>query len=179
MGNSMDKVKVTIEYKSDKQEFECDVVLVGGANIDHGDGGLPRIAVRGTLTGTADLLSLNRIYASIGNEVHKNNIKQAYGMSKEEAIESLEDIIPKVEKMEDNLLDKTLEELDVSVRAYNCLKRAGIDSVGYLVKMSEDDLCQVRNMGRKRVEEIVWKLGDMGLCLKQEENHESKTTPEV
>ena len=77
------------------------------------------------------------------------------------------------------LLDKTLEELDVSVRTYNCLKRAGINRVGDLIKMSEDDLYHVRNMGRRCVEEIVEKLNGLGLELKQEENDEPKTTPKV
>ena len=78
------------------------------------------------------------------------------------------------------LLDKTLEELDVTVRSYNCLKRAGINSVGDLVKMSEDDLCHIRNMGRRCVEEIVKKLKGLGLELRREETEdESKTTPKV
>jgi len=164
----MNKVKVTIEYMGDIQKFECDVVLMGGANIESKEGGLHHIALRGAVMGSGDILSLNRIYACLGNSVHEINIKQAYGMSKEEAAESLTDIMPRVERTEGNLLDKTLEGLDVSVRSYNCLKRAGIDTVGDLVKMSEDDLCHVRNMGRKCVEEIIEKLNGIGLGLRKE-----------
>ena len=84
------------------------------------------------------------------------------------------------ELMDSEQLNKTLEELDVTVRSYNCLKRAGINSVGDLVKMSEDDLCHIRNMGRRCVEEIVKKLKGLGLELRREETEdESKTTPKV
>jgi len=164
----MDKVKVTIEYMGDVQKFECDVVLMGGANIELKEGGLPRIALRGAMRGSGDILSLNRIYACLGNSVHENNIKQAYGMSNEEAVESVRDIMPKAERMEGNLLDKSLEELDVTVRSYNCLKGAGINCVGDLVKMSEDDLCHIRNMGRRCVEEIAEKLKEIGLELRED-----------
>jgi len=73
------------------------------------------------------------------------------------------------EEQEDSSLDKTLEDLDVTVRSYNCLKRAGINTVGDLVKMSEEDLCHIRNMGRKCVEEIVEKLDGLGLELRREQ----------
>ena len=64
-------------------------------------------------------------------------------------------------------LNITLEELDLSVRSYNCLKRSGVNSVGDIVKKSMEELCRVRNMGRKCVEEVEEKMGEMGLELRK------------
>ena len=63
-------------------------------------------------------------------------------------------------------LDKQIEELDLSVRSYNCLKRAGIHSVRQLVEFSENDLLNIRNFGVKSIEEVKDKLESMGLGLK-------------
>ena len=67
------------------------------------------------------------------------------------------------------LLDKDIIELEPSVRTYNCLKRAGIDTIGDLVKRSVNDLCHVRNMGRKSLEEIEGLLKDRGLELRKDD----------
>lgn len=68
---------------------------------------------------------------------------------------------------EDNAeLDKQIEDLDISVRSYNCLKRAGIHSVRQLVEFSENDLLNIRNFGVKSIEEVKDKLESMGLSLK-------------
>ena len=68
---------------------------------------------------------------------------------------------------EDNTeLDKQIEDLDLSVRSYNCLKRAGIHSVRQLVEFSENDLLNIRNFGVKSIEEVKDKLESMGLGLK-------------
>lgn len=64
-------------------------------------------------------------------------------------------------------LDKQVEDLDLSVRSYNCLKRAGIHSVRQLVEYSENDLLNIRNFGAKSIEEVKDKLQAMGLSLKQ------------
>ena len=69
--------------------------------------------------------------------------------------------------VEDNIeLDKQIEDLDLSVRSYNCLKRAGIHSVRQLVEFSENDLLNIRNFGVKSIEEVKDKLETMGLSLK-------------
>ncbi len=62
-------------------------------------------------------------------------------------------------------LDIAIEDLDFSVRTYNCLKRAGINSIGDLVARTEDEMMKVRNLGKKSLEEVIVKLGDMGLSL--------------
>ncbi|HEW2784076.1 TPA: DNA-directed RNA polymerase subunit alpha [Streptococcus pneumoniae] len=67
---------------------------------------------------------------------------------------------------DDRILDRTIEELDLSVRSYNCLKRAGINTVHDLTEKSEAEMMKVRNLGRKTLEEVKLKLIDLGLGLK-------------
>ena len=63
------------------------------------------------------------------------------------------------------MLDRTIEELDLSVRSYNCLKRAGINTVQELTNKSEPEMIKVRNLGRKSLEEVLAKLSELGLSL--------------
>lgn len=67
---------------------------------------------------------------------------------------------------DDRILDRTIEELDLSVRSYNCLKRAGINTVHDLTEKSEAEMMKVRNLGRKSLEEVKLELIDLGLGLK-------------
>ena len=67
---------------------------------------------------------------------------------------------------DDRILERTIEELDLSVRSYNCLKRAGINTVHDLTEKSEAEMMKVRNLGRKSLEEVKLKLIDLGLGLK-------------
>ena len=67
---------------------------------------------------------------------------------------------------DDRILERTIEELDLSVRSYNCLKRAGINTVHDLTEKSEAEMMKVRNLGRKSLEEVKVKLIDLGLGLK-------------
>ena len=69
---------------------------------------------------------------------------------------------------DDRVLDRTIEELDLSVRSYNCLKRAGINTVHDLTEKSEAEMMKVRNLGRKSLEEVKVKLADLGLGLKND-----------
>lgn len=69
-----------------------------------------------------------------------------------------------------SVLNMTIEELDLSVRSYNCLKRANILTVGDLVKKTGEDMMKVRNMGKKSLDEITKKLAMMGLSLESEEH---------
>ena len=66
-------------------------------------------------------------------------------------------------------LEMTIEELDLSVRSYNCLKRAGINTLQELTDKTESDMMRVRNLGRKSLEEVKNKLTDLGLSLRQED----------
>ena len=63
----------------------------------------------------------------------------------------------------------TIEELDLSVRSYNCLKRAGINTVEDLANKTEEDMIKVRNLGRKSLEEVMNKLSALNLALRKEE----------
>lgn len=69
----------------------------------------------------------------------------------------------------DNKLDKNIAELDLSVRSYNCLKRAGINTVQELIKKTPEELVNVRNLGKKSLDEVYQKLSDMGLTLKMDD----------
>jgi DNA-directed RNA polymerase subunit alpha len=71
---------------------------------------------------------------------------------------------------EDRKLKMSVEDLDLSVRSYNCLKRANIHTVEDLTKRTEDDMLKVRNLGRKSLEEVVKKLEDLGFSLKDQED---------
>ena len=74
-------------------------------------------------------------------------------------------MIEKEESKKEKVLETTIEELDLSVRSYNCLKRAGINTVQDLTTRSENDMMKVRNLGRKSLEEVIAKLDAMGLAL--------------
>ena len=75
------------------------------------------------------------------------------------------------EKGKEKALEMTIEELDLSVRSFNCLKRAGINTVGDLVNKSEDDMMKVRNLGRKSLEEVMAKLDSLGFSLTKEDEN--------
>ena len=78
-------------------------------------------------------------------------------------------VVEKPESHKDKVLEMTIEELDLSVRSFNCLKRAGINTVDDLVGKTENDMMKVRNLGRKSLEEVINKLLAMGLSLAIEE----------
>ena len=76
----------------------------------------------------------------------------------------------KEEEGQDKVMDMTIEELDLSVRSFNCLKRAGINTVNELVQKTEDEMIKVRNLGKKSLEEVENKLSDLGLSLKKKDD---------
>ncbi|HHY10127.1 MAG TPA: DNA-directed RNA polymerase subunit alpha [Firmicutes bacterium] len=84
-----------------------------------------------------------------------------------ESVGDVEIMVEKEEESIDRLMEMTVEELDLSVRSYNCLKRAGINTLDELVRRSEDDLMKVRNLGKKSLAEIVGKLEELGLSLRK------------
>ena len=75
----------------------------------------------------------------------------------------------KTDSEKEKVLDLTIDELDLSVRSFNCLKRAGIDTVEDLINRTEEDMIRVRNLGKKSLEEVIQKLHSLGLRLKKEE----------
>ncbi len=78
-------------------------------------------------------------------------------------------LVEREETIKEKVLEMTIEELDMSVRSFNCLKRAGINTVEDLICKTEDDMIKVRNLGKKSLEEVIQKLHSLGLDLKHEE----------
>lgn len=81
--------------------------------------------------------------------------------------DSVEIMVEKEEDKKEKVLEMTIEELDLSVRSYNCLKRAGINTVQELTERTIDDMMKVRNLGKKSLEEVQEKLAALGLALKK------------
>ena len=79
-------------------------------------------------------------------------------------------VVEKTEAVKDKVMEMTIEELDLSVRSFNCLKRANINTVEDLVSKTQDEMIKVRNLGRKSLEEVIQKLAMMGLSLASDED---------
>lgn len=100
---------------------------------------------------------------SLGAKVLNEHLNLFIDLS-EEAYNT-EIMVKKDDKGKEKVLEMTIEELDLSVRSFNCLKRAGINTVEDLINKSEDDMMKVRNLGRKSLEEVVEKLKNLGFNL--------------
>ena len=87
-----------------------------------------------------------------------------------DSIGSKSTVVEKVETQRDKVLEMTIEELDLSVRSFNCLKRANINTVEDLISKTQDEMIKVRNLGRKSLEEVEYKLAMMGLSLASDDN---------
>lgn len=86
-----------------------------------------------------------------------------------ERVKNVDIMKDKEEDQTKKILETTIEELDFSVRSFNCLKRAGINTVKDLASLTQDDLMKVRNLGKKSLDEVSAKIKELGLSLKQEE----------
>jgi DNA-directed RNA polymerase subunit alpha len=80
-----------------------------------------------------------------------------------------EEEVPGEKTEVEKVLEMPIEELELSMRSFNCLKRAGINSVGELIQKTEEEISKVRNMGKKSLEEVKNKLAEMGLAFRPEE----------
>lgn len=87
-------------------------------------------------------------------------------ISLDEAAEGMEIMVEKEDEERNRLLEMTIEELDLSVRSYNCLKRAGINTVEELIRRTEEDMMKVRNLGKKSLQEVKEKLAALNLSLR-------------
>ena len=105
---------------------------------------------------------------SLGAKVVNEHLNLFIDLS--ESAKNTEIMIEKEENKKEKVLETTIEELDLSVRSYNCLKRAGINTVQDLTNRSENDMMKVRNLGRKSLEEVIAKLDGMGLSLSKNED---------
>lgn len=87
-------------------------------------------------------------------------------------LNDLEIMVEKEEDEKEKVLEMTIEELDLSVRSYNCLKRAGINTVQELIQKTEEDMMKVRNLGKKSLEEVNNKLAALNLSLKTKDDED-------
>ncbi len=104
---------------------------------------------------------------SLAAKILNEHLKLFVDLS-DEAIKA-EIMVEREETIKEKVLEMTIEELDLSVRSFNCLKRAGIDTVEDLVNKTQDDMIKVRNLGKKSLDEVIQKLASLGLGLKADE----------
>ena len=104
---------------------------------------------------------------SLAAKIMSDHLKLFIGLG--EGMDHIAIMVEKEEEEKDKILDMTIEELDLSVRSYNCLKRAGINTVFELTQRSEDDMMKVRNLGKKSLEEVQHKMESLGLSLRLNE----------
>ncbi len=104
---------------------------------------------------------------SLGAKILNEHLNLFVDLSDE--AKKAEIMVEREETIKEKVLEMTIEELDMSVRSFNCLKRAGIDTVEDLTNRTEADMIKVRNLGKKSLEEVVFKLHSLGLDLKKEE----------
>ncbi len=105
---------------------------------------------------------------SLAAKILNDHLKLFVDLSEE--VGSKEIMVEKDDDGKEKVLEMTIEELDLSVRSFNCLKRAGINTVEDLIGKSEEDMMKVRNLGRKSLDEVIAKLSSLGFGLSQEED---------
>ena len=104
---------------------------------------------------------------SLGAKILNEHLNLFVDLSDE--AKKAEIMVEREETKKEKVLEMTIEELDMSVRSFNCLKRAGIDTVEDLTNRTEEEMIRVRNLGKKSLEEVIQKLHSLGLDLKREE----------
>ena len=104
---------------------------------------------------------------ALGSKILTEHLNIFVGLTDE--AQNAEIMVEKEEDQKEKVLEMTIEELDLSVRSYNCLKRAGINTVQELAHKTEEDMMKVRNLGRKSLEEVKAKLEELGLGLRKDD----------
>ncbi len=104
---------------------------------------------------------------SLGAKILNEHLNLFVDLSDE--AKTAEIMVEREDTIKEKVLEMTIEELDMSVRSFNCLKRAGIDTVEDLINRTEEDMMKVRNLGKKSLEEVILKLQSLGLQLKAED----------
>ncbi len=140
-----------------KVEYNVENTRVG--NITDYDKLTMKVLTNGTITAKEAV--------SLAAKVLNEHLKLFIDMSDE--AKNAEILVERPEVKKEKVLEMTIEELDLSVRSFNCLKRAGIDTVEDLINRTEEDMIKVRNLGRKSLEEVIQKLASLGLSLKKED----------
>ena len=104
---------------------------------------------------------------SIGAKIMQEHLNLFIGLGSD--VDEMEFMIEKDEDRKVKALEMTIEDLELSVRSFNCLKRASINTVEELTQRSEEDMMKVRNLGRKSLEEVIWKLAQLGYSLRKDD----------
>ena len=104
---------------------------------------------------------------SLGAKILNEHLNLFVDLSDE--AKNAEIMVEREETIKEKVLEMTIEELDMSVRSFNCLKRAGIDTVEDLINRTEEEMMKVRNLGKKSLEEVIQKLHSLGLDLKKDD----------
>ncbi|MBQ9735920.1 MAG: DNA-directed RNA polymerase subunit alpha [Clostridia bacterium] len=138
-----------------KVEYRVENARVGG-NITDYDKLTLCVKTNGTIAAKEAI--------SLSAKILNDHLNLFVNMSDE--AKTLETIVERPEDKKGKVLEITIEELDLSVRSFNCLKRAGINTVEDLISKTEEDMIKVRNLGRKSLEEVMQKLHSLGLSLK-------------
>ena len=141
-----------------KVEYRVEAARVGG-NITDYDKLTLNVLTDGTIPAKEAI--------SLGAKILNDHLRLFVEMSDE--AKKIEILVDREETKKEKVLEMTIEELDLSVRSFNCLKRAGIDNVEDLINRTEEDMIKVRNLGRKSLEEVIQKLHSLGLDLKKVE----------
>ena len=102
---------------------------------------------------------------SLGAKILTEHLNLFIGLT--DHVSDVEIMVEKEEDQKEKVLEMTVEELDLSVRSYNCLKRAGIDTVDELIQRTEEDMMKVRNLGKKSLAEVKGKLAELDLSLRK------------
>ena len=142
---------LTVNYAVEPTRVEHDI------NFD-------KLTIEVTTDGTTSAKEIISLAAKIMNDHLMLFVELVESMS------GCEILVSQGDDKQQKVLEMTIEDLDLSVRSYNCLKRAGIHTVEDLTKRSEDDMLKVRNLGRKSLEEVIKKLEDLGLGLRAQED---------
>ncbi len=140
-----------------KVEYNVENTRVGNS-IDY-----DKLTIKVLTNGTIAAKEAISLAAKVLNEHLKLFIDMTDGAKDKEIM------VERPEVKKEKVLEMTIEELDLSVRSFNCLKRAGIDTVEDLIDRTEEDMMKVRNLGRKSLEEVIQKLNSLGLGLKKDE----------
>ena len=130
-----------------------------GSNIADYDKLTLEVLTNGTITAKEAI--------SLGAKILNEHLNLFVDLSDE--AKNTEIMVISGESPKEKVLEMTIEDLDLSVRSFNCLKRAGIDTVSDLVSRSEDEMIKVRNLGKKSLEEVTQKLQSLGLGLRRDE----------
>ena len=140
-----------------KVEYNVENTRVG--NITDYDKLTMKVLTNGTITAKEAV--------SLAAKVLNEHLKLFIDMSDE--AKKAEVMVEREEVKKEKVLEMTIEELDLSIRSFNCLKRANIDTVEDLIERTEDDMMKIRNLGRKSLEEVIQKLASLNLTLKKDE----------